>query len=186
MYELAIAQYGTACQIQITVNLYHYVDLIGIAHSLEENRLVRVVVRVGCIDIGYESHLAVSTLHITPSRQILIGFAHQVEADILEGRTDDLYLIVFLVSQLLSCQFFLTYAEQEASFFLDATGGRTDFLCQHIVLFQQFFRIVKQFNGFLPETDIWFYVALYGGVWGTATATLGTRRLLGIEDGIVL
>lgn len=54
----------------------------------------------------------------------------------------------------------------------DAASGRTDFLCQHIVLFQQLLRIVKQFNGFLPETDIWFYVALYGGVWGTATATL--------------
>ena len=71
--KLAIAQYGTTCQIQIAANLHDHVDLIGITHSLEEDRLVGVVVGIGCIDIGNDGNLAVNTLYVSPATQYLLG-----------------------------------------------------------------------------------------------------------------
>ena len=184
--ELTIAEHGTTRQVQTAVKFHHYIDFVGTTHGLEEYRLVGVVVGIGRIDIGHESHLAVGALHIAPAHEILVGLTNEVKRDILERSSYVLHLVVLLVGSFLASQFFLADSQQELQLLADALCSVGYLLSHHVLFLEQVCRVVQQFDSLFPESGVWLYIALHYRVWGTCTTTLSTHGLLGIKDGIVL
>ena len=78
LHKLAIAKYSTAGEIQITAYLYHYVNLVGIAYGFKQDGFIRVVVGIGRVNIGNQSHLAVGTLNVGPVIELLTWHAQKV------------------------------------------------------------------------------------------------------------
>ena len=116
----------------------------------------------------------------------MVRLAQQVERYVLERRTYALYLVVLLVGQRFSRQLLLADAQQEAHLLADALRGLLHLLGHHVVLIQQVGSVVEQLDGLLPERHVRLNIALHHGVGRSAATTLGTHRLLGVEDGVVL
>ena len=95
-------------------------------------------------------------------------------------------MVVLLIGELLICQFLLADTQQELSHLADAGGGLLNLRCQHLLVLQQLGRVVEQFNGFLPKSGVGLHITFHHGLRQPAATTLGTHRLLGVEDGIVL
>lgn len=132
--KFTVTQHGTASQIKIATDFHDDIDLISIAHSLEKNGLLRIIVSIGGVDICHEGHLFVCTLHVAPTHKILVFLTHQVKTDVLEGCSDILQLVIFFFGQFLACQFLLTDVQQELGFLADTFCGILYLLRQHVLL----------------------------------------------------
>ena len=96
-----------------------------------------------------------------------------------------LQLVVVGILQFFTGQFTFTDSQQEFSLLFQAGGGILTFLGGQVVALQHVGSCLKQTDSFAPELYIGLHITCHHRLWGTASATLCSKGLLGVKDGIM-